>query len=67
MTPRFVRTTTAFAVWLVCATSLASAQQAGTQSHPLDRANLDTTCAPCFDFFTFANGGWLKRTPIPAA
>ena len=33
----------------------------------LDRANLDTTCAPCADFFQFANGGWLKKTAIPAA
>ena len=32
-----------------------------------DRANLDTTCAPCADFFRFANGGWLKRGVIPAA
>jgi putative endopeptidase len=34
---------------------------------PLDRANLDTTCLPCENFYKFANGGWLKRTPIPAA
>ena len=30
-----------------------------------DRSNLDTTCAPCRDFFQFANGGWLARTEIP--
>ena len=34
---------------------------------PIDRANLDTTCAACTDFYTFANGGWLKRNTIPAA
>src|SRR5690348_10719355 len=35
-------------------------------SRAIDRANLDTTCAACSDFYTFANGGWLKRTTIPA-
>ena len=33
----------------------------------LDVANLDTTCAPCRDFYQFANGGWLKKTVIPPA
>ncbi len=30
-----------------------------------DRSSLDTTCAPCRDFFQFANGGWAARTEIP--
>jgi putative endopeptidase len=34
---------------------------------PLDRANLDTTCAPCKNFYQFANGGWIARNPIPAS
>ncbi len=34
---------------------------------PLARANLDTTCAPCTDFYGFANGGWLKHDSIPPA
>src|SRR5215217_4789397 len=33
----------------------------------IDRANFDTTCSACSDFYTFANGGWLKRNTIPAA
>jgi putative endopeptidase len=52
------------AVGLFCtvwATSLA----AQGQTRPLDPANLDTTCAPCKDFFRFANGGWLRRSEIP--
>src|SRR4029453_511350 len=27
--------------------------------------NLDTTIAPGQDFFEYANGGWIKRNPIP--
>jgi len=29
--------------------------------------NLDTTVSPGTDFFMYANGGWIKRNPIPAA
>jgi len=32
-----------------------------------DRSSLDTTCAPCKDFFQFVNGTWLKNTVIPPA
>lgn len=29
--------------------------------------NIDSTVKPGDDFFLYANGGWIKRTPIPAA
>ena len=32
---------------------------------PFDTANMDTSVKPCDDFFLYANGGWIKRTPIP--
>lgn len=35
------------------------------QTKPLDPINLDTSCAPCQNFFQYANGGWLKRSTIP--
>src|SRR5664279_4449155 len=28
-------------------------------------ANIDTTVNPAQDFFLYANGGWIKKTPIP--
>jgi putative endopeptidase len=30
-------------------------------------ANIDSTVKPSDDFFQFAVGGWIKRTPIPAS
>src|SRR5207253_11442025 len=30
-------------------------------------ANMDTSTNPGDDFFAYANGGWLKRNPIPAS
>jgi putative endopeptidase len=33
----------------------------------LSRADMDTTVAPCQDFFRYADGGWIARTEMPAA
>ena len=30
-------------------------------------ADIDTTVSPSEDFFLYANGGWIKKTPIPNA
>ncbi|HEX8898166.1 MAG TPA: M13 family metallopeptidase N-terminal domain-containing protein, partial [Chthoniobacterales bacterium] len=32
---------------------------------PLDLKNMDTTVKPSEDFYLYANGGWIKRNPIP--
>jgi len=44
------------------------AQTAGTTPptrHGINPANLDTTCAPCRQFYQYANGSWLKTATIP--
>src|SRR5215210_4547027 len=45
--------------------SATAASAAQGQTKPIEPANLDTTCAPCDNFFKYANGGWLKRSSIP--
>ena len=41
----------------------------GTAKTPpaFDMANLDRSVSPCTDFHEFADGGWIKNHPIPAA
>ena len=34
---------------------------------PWDRTDLDTSVSACTDFNQYANGGWTKKNPIPAA
>jgi len=33
----------------------------------IDLTNLDTGVKPCENFFLYANGGWIKKNPIPAS
>jgi len=48
-----------------------AATEAGAQPHiaknppPLDVKNMDTSVKPQDDFFSYANGTWLKNNPIP--
>ncbi len=58
----------AWAVLAACSVGSLSAQRAKAPANKaIQRVNLDTTCDACTDFYTFANGGWLKSNTIPAA
>jgi putative endopeptidase len=52
----------ATALLLAALPLLASDKPAG-----LDKTDLDTSANACIDFNQYANGGWLKKNPIPAA
>ncbi len=46
--------------------TLAASLNATAQTKPdFLAANIDPATSPAADFFQYANGGWIKRTPIP--
>ena len=47
---------------LLALPSLAFAQG---MPHGLQRAYMDTTCAPCRDFYRYSNGAWIDKATIP--
>src|SRR5258705_13396313 len=36
-------------------------------NHGFNVANMDRSAAACENFFQYANGGWAKNNPVPAA
>jgi predicted metalloendopeptidase len=34
--------------------------------HGVDPADMDPSANPCRNFYLYADGGWLKKNPIPA-
>jgi predicted metalloendopeptidase len=40
--------------------------KADENAKAIDQSNFDTSVKPSDDFFLYANGGWIKRTEIPA-
>lgn len=57
----FVVTCTIFIQFIACK------QTPETEKPDFLAANIDSTVNPGDDFFMYANGGWIKKTPIPAA
>ncbi len=50
---------------LFCSVSISSAQSSAPTKEDFLAANMDPSINPGVDFFTYANGGWLARHPIP--
>ncbi len=56
------------AILILASLSLAACHNQEKQAAPdFLVQDLDTTVSPAADFFEYANGGWIKATPIPAA
>jgi putative endopeptidase len=53
-------------VALGCLSAVASkaSSQAAPVAQAVDRSRMDTTCAPCRDFYRYAIGAWFDRTLI---
>jgi putative endopeptidase len=39
---------------------------AATEVHGINPADMDPSASPCQNFYEYADGGWLKRNPIPS-
>jgi len=59
-----------FAVCISAALNACNSGSNNTEEKPavdILASHLDTTVKPSDDFFEYANGGWLKKNPIPAS
>jgi putative endopeptidase len=46
-------------------TDAAAKPQVDKNPPPLDPKNMDTSVKPGDDFYLYANGGWIKKNPVP--
>ena len=54
------------AIFAGCSKSSTPAPAAAPLPSGIDVAGMDKSVAPGDDFYAYANGGWIKATPIPA-
>src|ERR1700761_4517794 len=57
----------AFAALTLIVSSCKHSAETGSFHNYIDSANMDLTVVPGDDFFSYANGTWIKNTPIPAS
>jgi len=53
-------------IWSGRAEAQSATSDTATQRHGIIVAYRDTTCAPCRDFYQYANGGWTDTASMPA-
>ena len=53
-------------VWSARAEAQSVSSDTASQRHGIILAYRDTTCAPCRDFYQYANGGWTDTALMPA-
>src|SRR5262245_465134 len=54
-------------LFLAACQSVPQKQTTAAPKQDLLAADIDATVSPADDFFEYANGGWIKRNPIPAS
>jgi len=54
-----------FSIAVFAAILSACHHQAAVKTEDILVTDMDTTVRPNDDFFHYANGGWIKRNPIP--
>ncbi len=54
-------------VFALLGSAALAADESATPPRMVDAGRIDATCAPCRDFYAFANGVWIKNTPVPAS
>ena len=53
-------------IFIICLLILASFPACKEKKPDVLAVNLDQSVDPSKDFFMYANGGWIKKNPIPA-